>query len=144
MRRLAAFWLEVLAIVLVALVLSVYLLRHKPPQASGAMAPAPVVRPAKKDAPVGILGEWVLVWAGSDWRMSLRIDGSYRCWSGSCVYVGTWHQDSTGALCVEERPEGGDHLWRWRVPMLRGKISGDALDPDGDTRATSVKLKRTK
>lgn len=108
-------------------------------------APAPPKRPApKKVAPVGLIGEHLLKWGGSDWETSLRLDGSYRCTLGTCVWVGTWLQEADGALVVTEHQEGGDTLYRWRVPMKDGEINGDALDPDGHARATSVTLRRAR
>lgn len=89
-----------------------------------APAPGPTQPPASID------GEWVLLWAGSSYRLLLTPDGRYRCWGdGDLGWAGEYTYDPrTGLLTVREAVRGhaGPERVTWSV-RLNGRPCGKAV-----------------
>jgi hypothetical protein len=126
-------------------------------------APAPLPRPPKAAPPDAVTrleprdrwGDWVFTWGNGQWELLLSPFGTYRCrLAGACSeWVGSWHLDGDGRLCIEERcvtAQGAGAPWQWYVVwakdkegrMSRSKPAGDARWATDGRQAATVALSR--
>ena len=85
-------------------------------------APAPLPRRERGALP-DLAGEWVLLWAGGTYGMTLSPDGSYEARGFGTVWRGVWSLRGR-TLCVLESP-GGPSWQRWEV-RLDARLCGVA------------------
>ncbi len=125
-------------------------------------APAPLPRPGKEAGRArqvlarDLVGEWLLMWGGGKWKLSLSARGDYVSTApGGSLWTGRWSLTAPGPLFVAEAllDENGcrGSEVRWCVTWERDKdgrfdlhhLTGTVLRPDG-TISTAISLRREK